>query len=310
MATSTPQETFKRCSNCQNFIPELATICQYCGADQDGSSPKTGKKDKTKRKMGIGKMLLYGVLALFGCGILTVIGSQFSDNQSSPSNNTQGQVAALPTFTPTSVAPAQVDPATSTPVPVPTNTPIPSPTPQPIVLAGAGQQASPVFQLNPGLAIARLTHNGARHFGVNLLDSQGQLVDLLANDIGLFDGSKAVEIDSGGQFLLDISADGNWSVTITQPNPINPANPPLQLSGSGQQATDFFVLADGLHRFTLTHDGTRHFGVMLLDAQGHLIDLIANDIGPFNGSKAAGVRRSGAYLLNISADGNWTVSIE
>jgi len=253
----------------------------------------------------VGRLLLYGLLGLFGCFVLAVIGSQFSDGSPAASSG----AVARPTFTPTGAVAQAV--AADTPVPVPpTDTPVPTATPQPVVLAGAGQQASAIFQLNPGLAIAHLTHNGTGHFGVKLLDAQGQSVDLLANDIGPFDGSKAVEIDSGGQFLLDISADGNWSTTITQPAPVNPGSPPLQLSGRGQQATSFFVLTDGLHRFALAHDGTGHFGVSLLDAQGHLVDLLANDIGPFSGSKAAGVRRSGAYLLDISADGNWTVSIE
>lgn len=86
---------------------------------------------------------------------------------------------------------------------------------------------------------------------------------------------------------------------------------PLKLTGVGQQATELFKLEKGLRRFTLTHSGSRHFGVWLLDDMGNNIELLANDSGqPFSGSKAVKISKSGSYLLDISADGNWTVTVE
>ena len=41
-----------------------------------------------------------------------------------------------------------------------------------------------------------------------------------------------------------------------------------------------------------------------------MVELLANDIGSFNGSKAVGIASSGIYILDVTADGNWTITIE
>ena len=38
----------------------------------------------------------------------------------------------------------------------------------------------------------------------------------------------------------------------------------------------------------MIHDGDGHFGVVLLNAEGDHIDLLANEIGEFDGSKTDG----------------------
>ena len=82
-----------------------------------------------------------------------------------------------------------------------------------ITLSGTGQQASSPFNLQSGLAVFSMTHNGSSTFIIDLLDSQGQETELLVAKIGSFNGSKAVNVSSG-VFVMDISADGEWSVTI------------------------------------------------------------------------------------------------
>ena len=85
---------------------------------------------------------------------------------------------------------------------------------------------------------------------------------------------------------------------------------PITISGTGQKATSKFSLEKGLAIFRMTHDGEGHFGVWLLDAEGDKVDLLANEIGEFDGSKAVGISESGIYLLDISADGSWEIAIE
>ncbi|MHB0914774.1 MAG: hypothetical protein ACYC5A_01175 [Thermoleophilia bacterium] len=104
------------------------------------------------------------------------------------------------------------------------------------------------------------------------------------------------------------------TVTITQtvtavaeePKP-SPGN---VISGTGQQASEMFTLEKGLAKFYLAHDGQHHFGIWLMDDQGQNIDLLVNETGPFDGSKAVKIPNDGTYILDISADGNWTVTIE
>jgi hypothetical protein len=47
-----------------------------------------------------------------------------------------------------------------------------------------------------------------------------------------------------------------------------------------------------------------------MDKIGNREELLVNEIGDFDGSKAIGISRSGIYLLDISADGAWTASVE
>jgi hypothetical protein len=208
-----------------------------------------------------------------------------------------------PTSTPT---PALTPTPTLTPTPAPTLTPAPTPT----SLSGTGQEATQKFALEKGLSIFRMTHDGDANFAIWLLDNEGDRIELLVNEIGEFDGSKAVGIKNQGDYILDISADGRWAITIEQPRPSSASSVPKTLKGKGQQASEVFYLNTGLARFEMTHDGDANFAIWLLDNEGDMIDLLVNEIGEFDGSKAVGISKSGIYLLDITADGNWEVSIE
>ena len=183
-------------------------------------------------------------------------------------------------------------------------------TPESITLSGTGQQASEMFYLDKGLVIFEMTHDGDGYFGVWLFDDEGKRIDLLVNEGGEFDGSKAVGISESGIYLLDISANGNWTITIEQPRPSTAPPVPKTLNGTGQQASEMFYLDKGLVIFEMTHDGDGYFRIWLLDDEGDLIDLLVSEGGEFDGSKAVGINKAGIYLLDISADGNWEISIE
>ncbi len=77
--------------------------------------------------------------------------------------------------------------------------------------------ATCAFELAPGLAMFRMTHQGAGHFGVWLLDAEGRKKELLANAGGEpFQGTKAVSV-AGGRFVLDVSASGPWTIDLDAP---------------------------------------------------------------------------------------------
>jgi hypothetical protein len=89
--------------------------------------------------------------------------------------------------------------------------------PATISLSGEGQQASQMFTLTEGLSIFTMKHSGSSNFIVHLLDSKGNRVGVsLVNEIGTFDGSKAMGIENSGIYCLDIGADGDWKIDISQ----------------------------------------------------------------------------------------------
>jgi hypothetical protein len=75
----------------------------------------------------------------------------------------------------------------------------------------------------------------------------------------------------------------------------------IQLSGRGQQASKKFQLKSGLAVFEMKHVGSSNFSVFLMNSNGEIVELLANDIGSFNGSKAAGIPFKGTYILDIQA---------
>jgi|GEM_PF-533437 len=256
-----------------------------------------------------------------------------SNNQTSTSSQQQNKVAPAPvqsqtvapkqSSVPKNPAPVQQNqnpqtqqPVTSaTPQPAPAPTPAPAPaSPSPITLSGNSQQATQQFTLDQGLSIFTLHNSGSSNFIVDLLDTNGSEVANLSNAIGNFSGSQALSIKNVGSYLLNIQSDGSWNITITQPR-VNSAGSVSNLSGVGNQATQFFNLSSGLHTFKLTNSGNGNFIVDLLDRNGNEVDNLENVIGNFNGSTAVHIGSSGPYLLNIqsgsgSDSGNWTIVIQ
>ncbi len=181
--------------------------------------------------------------------------------------------------------------------------------PQPISLSGASQQASDKFVLESGLSIFKMTHDGSSNFAITLLDENGQRVELLVNEIGPFNGSKAVGITMSGTHILDIAADGAWTITIEQPRPSD-APATTNFTGNTQQATSLFSLSKGLKTFEMSHNGNSNFAPLLMDEKGQYIELLANEIGQFNGSKAIGIPKTGIYILDVTASGDWTINVK
>ena len=179
---------------------------------------------------------------------------------------------------------------------------------EPIVLSGIGKEATELFSIEGGLTKFTLTNKGSSNFIVWLLDSSGNRIDLIVNEIGNFEGTKSFGLKQGN-YLLDISSEGVWDIKIEQSRDINSKKLPLIFSDIGKKSTDIFHHKGGLIRFKMIHIGSSNFIVWLLDENGNRIDLLANEIGSFEGSKAIGLKQ-GNYLFDVSADGSWEISAE
>ena len=201
---------------------------------------------------------------------------------------------------------------TPSPSPTPTTVATPSPTPTPVTqsFSGEGHRAISPIQLDEGLTIVTLTHTGSSNFAIWLLDSDGENVDLLVNEIGSFDGSTALGIEVAGAYALDITADGAWTIKIEQLKPTSAPGVPQTFTGTGPKASSLFWLDKTLTTFEMSHDGSSNFAIWLLDSDGENVDLLVNEIGSFDGSTAIGLPAAGVYVLDIYADGDWTISVQ
>lgn len=220
-----------------------------------------------------------------------------------------------PTSTPTPTP-------TATSTPTPTTTPTPEPTPEPIHLTGSGDTVSDKFTLGEGIAIFDMEHSGSSNYIIWLMNADtGERTSLLVNEIGSFDGRKIVGVTgsamqaSPGNYVLDISADGTWDITITQPKPTTGSDLPQTYTGDGYDVVGPFNLEKGLAKFEMSHDGNANFIVQLYDTEGNQVELLANEIGSYTGTKAVGVTGElfdaspGPHYLNIQADGDWEITV-
>jgi hypothetical protein len=176
-----------------------------------------------------------------------------------------------------------------------------------VSFAGTGQQSTAQFGVVGGLTLFDLKHDGQSNFIVWLLDRNGDDVDLLANEIGPYQGEGAIGLPPG-PYLLDIDADGSWSVEVQQLRAHAAKKPRADFSGQTPEVVTPLQL-DGRTKFTMSHSGDSNFIVWLLDDQGGLEELLANEIGPFQGSTTVGLD-PGKYWVEVEhANGPWTISV-
>lgn len=179
-----------------------------------------------------------------------------------------------------------------------------------IGLEGEGRQATRKFELQQGLAILRVEHEGSSNFVVRLLDSKGREGQTLFNQIGEFAGTRGFEIREPGQYLLDVQADGPWKVEIVQPQPKTDDRNPQRYQGKGYDVTPFVTLDEGLAVFKLKHGGKSRFSAYLVDAQGRELAQLTNVLGAFDGSTPVRIEKPGVYFLNVAGDGDWAIELE
>lgn len=202
---------------------------------------------------------------------------------------------------------------TQTPTPTttePTPTPVTSPEPQ--EFSGSGATVTDRFQLQGGFFVAVYQHTGgSSNFQVELKDPSGEERDrLIANEIGATEGVYGEGI-SEGEYIMDITADGDWIVDVRQPRVARGGGEdiPLELSGD---ASDHYVAVNvnGIARVRATHEGRGNFVVESFTRRGerHLDSLVFNEIGDFEGETT--LDYDGTTWIVIQADGPWTLTFE
>ena len=205
---------------------------------------------------------------------------------------TQGATTVAAEATTTASTPAETTP----PTPPPTPTPLPK-----IELSGRGDDVES-FDLPGNVpAVVRFTHSGARNFAVIGYAPSGERTDLLVNTIGAYEGIRPINLaprELTSEF--EITADGPWTATIV----------PLAGARAAERRTegtgDDVLRTGGINPRTarITHSGGENFVVL---AWGASRNLLVNEIGPYDGRVRLA---NGTQVLEIQADGQWTIEFE
>jgi len=172
--------------------------------------------------------------------------------------------------------------------------------------SGRGQQVTRKFTLQPGLYVFGMKHTGTSNFVIRPMSTDGGKYSSLVNEIGRFEGSTAFSVRETKTFLLNVDADGNWSISIGKPGRDPHAR---YIKGVGQKATKLIALKEGLYIFKMKHSGKSNFIIRPYRSDGRRYSSLVNEIGHFNGSKAETLAE-GEYLFQVDADGQWEITIE
>lgn len=179
-------------------------------------------------------------------------------------------------------------------------------------LKGTGDLTTEEFSLERALYIFEMTSHGGEYstFNVTLCNS-GEIVESL---YGVLNDPKggvtAVGIERKGQYYLEISADESWQVEFRLPQASQGEELPLTFTGKGKQVTPFIQFTEGKVFFKCSHRGEYNFAVIVFSSCGEQISLVVNSAGSVEAADHVEIPRTGLYLLDVSADGDWKISVE
>lgn len=165
------------------------------------------------------------------------------------------------------------------------------------------------FRAGGGLTLFRFTHAGRLKNFIVTVSQNGSNPVQVVNAIGDFEGTRAVPLPIGDYVMEVRPQAGEWTAEITQEVPEEAPAPPVEFSGTGQSATDFFSLEAGPATFRLSHDGEGIFIPSLVRSDGTRVKSIVNETGNFNSRVTVQINDPGIYLIDMLAQNDWVVEV-
>ena len=172
-------------------------------------------------------------------------------------------------------------------------------------IEGSSDMGTDALQLERGFAVVESSYNGSSNFAVTLQNAQGQMIDLLVNEIGEYSGKSFVWIEDTGDYYLNINGNqGNWIIKVMQYRPLEVANLPGDIKGTGDDVV-FFEVDKGSYQISFSHNGDSNFAVTV-----NKVDLLVNEIGNYEGSQRYSFEESSIYVFVVTADGDWSINVK
>ena len=170
----------------------------------------------------------------------------------------------------------------------------------PITLSGSGDDIVAFKAPGNATAVVRFSYSSGSNFAVWSRNVDLGLIDLLVNEIGAYEGGRAINtgsfFDEPARFL-DVTASGPWTAVVE----------PLALARSFSNViegtTDDVVRIESSGILDMTFTGPSNFAIWAYEPDGDL-DLLVNEIG---NTTAAAVVGTQVTYLDITGIGSWTL---
>lgn len=199
----------------------------------------------------------------------------------------------------------------------PVGTPIPVETGTPVMVGFQGSSTMSLQTvLDAGVHLVRMENNGTGPFLVGIANEQ--YYQQVIRSEGDVNATQAIGIPVAGPYLMNVTSEGTWYITIARPEEHDPVTPPMTLDGTGYSASGYILLPAGNTRFTIENDGTGPFAVFLynetggfvFDPTGTYVQPLHYHTGPYSGTVTVAIPEDGRYVLSIISDGAWQVAVE
>lgn len=169
---------------------------------------------------------------------------------------------------------------------------------EPVTATGAGDNLVTLpVGATAGLVTAQ--YGGTGNFSIAVLNGSNESTgELLVNTIGAYSGTSAYGFQSfSAGVTLQVSADADWSITIT---PVSTAAT-LSTSGTG----DGVYLFDGpTGQLTATYSGAGNFVIFEETGEDFNFGLLISEIGAYSGTVPLS---GGPSVITVTADAPWTL---
>jgi hypothetical protein len=169
---------------------------------------------------------------------------------------------------------------------------------------GSGSETTSTFDLDEGVAIVSFSTDGDDEFTIELEGDDGGALTTTAGAVA----GESIRVVEGGTYRLDIDADGDWVIDLSQPeiHGDDLTELPIERSGTGSSIVGPLWAPEDVS-LSLTHDGDGEFIVDGYSAGGSS-ESIVNQTGEFDSPRSFAA--NGVVWINIEADGDWTLEAE
>lgn len=219
----------------------------------------------------------------------------------------------VPTTTPS--------PTVATPVPTTaTASPTaPFPTSIPVSQSDSGSgNATLTLALDRGAKLIAARHDQQSPFTVEVW-SQEIYQSVISHEAStVYSGTQTLGIPGKGWYTMQITTEGPWTVTVSEPHTQGTVVLPYTFTGTGDWVSGTFDLPAANYSFKMTNDGMGPFAVWLysmdgdlvMDSTGTYVEPLHWHKGPYSGTEYTEIEEGGTYLLNVMSDGKVIIEMK
>lgn len=183
---------------------------------------------------------------------------------------------------------------------------------EPFTISGTGSTVVRDVNIPAEFVVYSAIHNGTSNFIAHFYDCNDRR-EFLVNEIGNYSCTQifdATDIDDSSSGMIEVDADGDWSITFSPIKSVVSGETSTSFSGYGTDITGAFK-STGNMVCNISHDGSSNFIVRAYElTEDGDRQPVVNEIGEYNGQCIIKTKKDVLYLFNVDADGNWTIDVE